>query len=409
MIVKRSGPQESNIPPVLAQESLYRCSLQLTSISVVLTYICFTVGNSAVISGILSPLFTAGVLVGSALAPRIVAIDPSPLRVVLFSVSAMTSLMAVNALSASILWGRVVAVIFLVTVIGMGAVSGWLAIAFSEVLAYCLPKKDRFSVDLGGAAAGASLAAVAAIVIAVTFDDPIVSQTSLLWVGSVAMAMSAWACLFIRGKANYTHRLRPKISDALRVGVDSLRDGGSFRRYYLALLVCTPIGLGRTFYVIAAAHSLNQDDDGLTTLVMTTCAALVAGFLLWRVVSRYLGGRTMLMLATFLSGSAGGVIVTEMVMMQSESAPIFGFAIFLSTLAGQPSNTTFQLWMIGSKNRVFLNSFCQFSSCAATVVLGATLGAIAGSESTLWPVAILCAFHGLTILGLIVLSPSTVP
>lgn len=382
---------------LLAQGTFYTASLQVSSVSAVLPFIC---GQQGLLwaAGLLYPAYSTGTIIGNALAPAVIHWSRHLRHFVLAgSATLLAVLIGSNAVVAQT--GVLMAAVFLVTSCATGITNAVSKVAASDIVSSRISDVRRGDLLLSQGAVGALIAIAATLLVAplLAGRDPVAGHVDLLWLGSAGMAVAAIFAVFV-GPNEYKTDEFParKIRHIYRQGLVVARSHQWYRRYTLSQLSFVPISLGTTFYSLHASE-LHADESGsLHVLVAFTSLGLVVGSALWRIVYRRYGARGMLLGSASLGSTAALICLVAGVEGMWSEVWVHGVVFLLATVSNQAIFTAALAWMNAyapDHHRAILLGFGSLLVAVGSVLLGAVLGVLAENASTIWPVSIMLALN----------------
>lgn len=382
---------------LFTQGTFYTTGLQLSSVSVVLPFICAQQGIFWA-AGLLYPAYSLGAILGNSMSPFILE-RSRHLKHLVISAAAITiaTLIVCNAIVAVL--GVGIATVFLATSAAIGIANGLSKVAFSDVLSTKLCEIHRSDLILNQAATGALVAIAATVLLVPVLDrrDPVSSHVNLLWLGAVALAVAAITALFVGPVHSHTPHAERRMRDVYREGIAVVRTHRWFREYVATQLLFVPIALGSTFYTLHTAERHGDTSGSLHVLVIAAGLGLVVGSFLWRWVHRsWFGVRGMLLISALVGCTAAVICIAAQWLHDWYGIWVHGIVILLATVANQAILAASISWInihAADQHRATLIGLTAVLVTVETSLLGAVLGGIAEQATAIWPVAILLSLN----------------
>jgi hypothetical protein len=364
-------------------------SYQLTAAGVVLPFICIALGGSPLLAAMILPFNTMAGIVGTALAPPLLARRRSN-TAALAGLVGLTGLITVGNALGSELVPDAMAFGFLLTGAALGIVGGVTSVCFVDVAAASLHPsyQSRLPILKSTIAAVLVLIVTASDYIFFARPDGPASHIGLLWVGSAALFVAAICCLFITPISPAT-LTRVTVLRSLELGMMMLRRMQWFRRYLVVQVLFLSVTLGTSFYSAHGASVNGSQHGSLHIIVACTSIGLVVFSTVWSRVRRFAELRYMYLAAGVLSTLAGILCVVVNVVPNSTATPwIFGVVLALSAMAALAVSSSKQFWLMRSLtvNRLAVIGFSQLVTAVATTLAALGLGVLSHLQGVIWPV-----------------------
>lgn len=375
---------------LLAQGALYTTGLQLANVAVVLPFILAQQGIYWA-AGLLYPAYTIGIILGNSLSPYVLQRSAHLKHLVVAATAAgLAVLVLVSAAAARS--GLYIGGLFLAVSVGTGVVAGIATVAWSEVISGTLGQDRRNDLVLAQGAIGALIAVITTLLLLpfLSERDPAHSHLDVLWLGASGLLAAAIAAVFIGPVRTAATRDTPvTLRSTYRQGLAAARSQSWFRRYAAVQMLFVPVSLGTVFYSIHASVTFSDTAGSLHVVVIATSIGLVAGALLWRVVSRILGVRGMLVISAALGSTAAVISASTEVLHETHHVWLFGLVFVLATIASQAVFTAGLTWVAAyapEHHRATLLGFGALLVAVLSTVLGATLGTVAHHIEVVGPI-----------------------
>ena len=384
---------------LLSQGSFYSAAIQLSSIYTVIPYISTQLSAPAAIVGLIVPLYTAGVLYGTIIAPRALSSHPSIVWLMVGVAASQAVLIALIAANVAFVERGFAIYPVLALVVPLGLVSGYSVVSFPLVISALLSPRRRSDLLLRQTGLGAVLmigvAALSAAALSRVASD--LGDAKLLFLGAGAMAVAAVFCLGLRpdGAQIATVPARPR--DVLREATEYMRSQAWFQRYMLTQLIFRSVTLGPLFYSIHGVRAKSGSGGKLDSILIFIGVGLLGGIWFWAFVRDHFDTRAVYMLSAAISAAAAVLCIANVIVETIPSLWAFGIIMLLASVANQavyPASLTWIFSAAPEDVRVTLISFSQLTMNVAVIVAAFALGTIAG-VAPLWPLLAMLCLSGL--------------
>lgn len=389
---------------LLAQGTLFRVGVQVSSVLIVVPYIADQVGSPGIVVALLVPAFAAGVLLGTAFGPRVLHISVSVaglLGGIALVDAALTALIAVDI---AVVPSRFVGYPLLLLCILIGIVSGSLEVVWPVAMSALLSAQQRSDVLLRQSGYAAALV----IVITAFFASRLVRDSlpwrdvDLLWIGAAAMVLCAACCFALRTGGVQLASRPGRTLDTLRNGHSYLRTNRWMQRFLVTQLVFVSVTLSPMFYAIYAAESLGTGFGEMDELLVFVGIGLLAGIPLWRLVRTRLGVRGMYACSAGISAAAAIICIVSQSWYLVPGLWALGPALLLSALANQAVWPAAYDWVFGQasdEEAVVVISYSQVAVGLGVIFVAFAFSVAAEYGPDVWPLGLLLALAALACLA----------
>ena len=392
---------QRNFSLLLSQGTFYTAAVQLTSVAAVIPFICAELDAPAVAVALLVPVYTVGVLFGTAFIARLLRWHVPIVTVLLVIVFLQALLIVGSATTVRFLPANVFVYPLLLACAIIGVLAGCSRVIASLSTSALLPSNRHSSLLLKQAGYGAVVITLISAFSAgfLSDDSPGIDNAELLWVGAAAMTVSAVCCFGLRTDRAVAPADTPRMSDLLREGFRRLRVERWLRHYLVTQLAFTSITLSAVFYGIYSAESLGPDNGALDSILIFVGLGLLAGIGIWSYVRKRFDVRGM-----FLCSALIGVLAAALSLLLMAFRPLplvwtFGLAMLLTAVATQAVFPASHDWIereVPYDERVVVLSFTQIVVSIASIGIAFLFGVLARHGGALWPLAIMLGINAIT-------------
>jgi len=375
---------------LLTYGSFFATGKQLAHVSVVLPFILAQQG-ALWAAALVYPMFSIGYVAGNSLSPF--ALDRWRRLERLAAVAAVMVGGLIGCIALVALTKVLVALVFLGAAWLIGLAIGIGNNAYAEVASSRLPEMRRNRLLLNQEAIRAFLAVLITLLLVplLAGRDPAAGHVDLLWLGAAGMVAAGVALLFVRSAPARSDRSPRRMTDTYREGMGVIRTQQWFRRYLLTHTMFVPINLGLMFFSLQASAQHGSTSGSLHVLVISCSIGLVAGSFLWRFVYRRFGVRGMLLASGLLNSLAALICITTELRPASSQVWVHGAVFILATVANMAITAAAISWIgayAADDQRATLIGFGFALASIASALLGAGLGVLAHSTSTMLPISV---------------------
>jgi MFS family permease len=387
-----------NFPVLLSQGIFYTVAVQLTSAMAVIPFITAELDAPAIAVALLVPVYTIGTLFGNVFIAQILRWTSSVVVLLFGNVFLQAVLIILNALAVEFLPDNVSPYPLLITTAFIGVAAGFSRVIVSLSTAALLPSDRQGSLLVQQAGYGAVMVTLVSAYSAGFLSDesPGIDNAELLWVGAVAMIVSAICCIGLRPIRDVMPTERMRMGEVMVAGARLLRSAGWLRRYLVTQVAFTTITLGSVFYGIYSSESLGPDNGALDTILTFVGLGLLAGIWIWSHVRKRFDVRGMLVCSALIGMSAA---VLTLVLIAFRPIPLvwtFGLAMMLTAIASQAVFPASHVWLereVTDDERVVVLSFTQIVVSVVSIGIALVFGLIARHGLEVWPIAIMLALN----------------
>ena len=385
-----------NFRVLLTQGTLFRFGAQVSSVLIVVPYIAEQVGSPGLVVALIVPIFTAGILLGTALGPAVLGIAVSVgglLGGIALVNAGSTALMAVDI---SLMPTRFVGYPLLLLCFLIGILAGSSEVVSPMALSALLSARRRSDVLLMQAGFGAALVVVITAFFATHFarDSFPWHDVDLLWIGVAAMLLCATCSFALQATGVELVSGPGRMLDSLRDGHSYLRSNRWMKRFLATQLVFVAVTLSPMFYVIYAAESLGTGIGDMDDFLVFFGIGLLVGIPLWRLVRSRLGVRGMY---AYSAGISLVAVIFCIVGQRWHLLPglwALGPVILLSALANQAVWPAAYDWIFdqaSAEEAVVAISYTRIVVSVGVIFAGFAFSVAAEYGPDVWPLGLLLA------------------
>lgn len=396
---------------LLAQGTSHRLATQISSATTVLPYIAAELGGGQLLVTLLLPLHTAGMLLGTALAPKALRANISIALLTAGVAGLLAVLTAINATAVgfwcvcdgSALQVRLFSYPLLLTSFLIGVIAGSSLVIYPMVMAALLSPRRRSDLLLRQSGYGAALALLitASSIGYLSNLEPQAQDADLLWIGAAALTVAAICCLALKSRGVELVGGPPRTIEVLRQGYRHLRRQSWLRRFIFVHVIFLAITLAPMFFAIYTASTLGPDNGDLERFLIFTSVGLLIGIPFWRVVRGHLGIRGMYMSSAALSATAGILCIVSRQWPLLPTTWSFGLVLLLVAIANQGILPAAQDWImsrVADADAAVILSYSQTLVSIGMILAGFGLAIAAEDGGAMWPLVMML---GLTIVALV--------
>lgn len=383
---------------LLTQGTSFRLAAQISSATTVLPYIATELGGGKLFIALLVPLHTAGMLLGTAMAPKVLRTAVSISFLMAGTAGLLATLTAANATAVgfwcvcdgSAFQVRMFSYPLLLTSFLIGMIAGGSLVFYPMVMSALLSPRQRSDLLLRQSGYGAALAVLvtASSIGYLSNLEPQAQDADLLWIGFGALTIAAICCLALTSRGVELVGGPPRTTEVLRQGYRYLRRHGWLRRYVLVQLVFLSITVAPMFFAIYTASTLGPDNGDLERFLVFTSVGLLVGIPFWRIVRRHLGTRGMYACSAGIAAIAGvlGIVTRQWQLLPTLWS--FGLVLLLVAVANQGVFPAAQDWImsrVDDDDAAVVLSYSQTLVTIGTIFVGFGLAIAAEDGGAIWP------------------------